>query len=392
MVTGDLLALLGRLLDEAHVLAPGDLVPLLRRELDALEFTEVVVYVVDHEQRRLVPVPPAEVEAIGIDTTLGGRVYQTSSSARAGSEPERLWLPIRDGVERLGVLMLARASFDDELAAACEPLAALVALLLLSKNEFTDEFLLTRRSRPMALGAEIRWGSLPPLSFSCPRVSVAAALEPAHEVSGDAFDYALNGDILHVGIFDGMGHELESSLLSDVTVATYRHARRRGASLEDMYAAIDQLLRDRFDDGRFVTGQLAVLDVARGELRLLNAGHPGPLLIRRGRVISLRGRRVALPLGLGDVGDGDVTEQVHALEPGDRLLFYTDGLTEARAPDGSLFGEHRLADTIERACSDQHPAAEAVRRLMLTLGEFRDHDWRDDATIVMVQWPAAPGD
>ena len=109
MVTGDLLALLGRLLDEAHVLAPGDLVPLLRRELDALEFTEVVVYVVDHEQRRLVPVPPAEVEAIGIDTTLGGRVYQTSSSARAGSEPERLWLPIRDGVERLGVLMLARA-------------------------------------------------------------------------------------------------------------------------------------------------------------------------------------------------------------------------------------------------------------------------------------------
>ena len=163
-------------------------------------------------------------------------------------------------------------------------------------------------------------------------------------------------------------------------------------SLEDMYAAIDQLLRDRFDDGRFVTGQLAVLDVARGELRLLNAGHPGPLLIRRGRVISLRGRRVALPLGLGDVGDGDVTEQVHALEPGDRLLFYTDGLTEARAPDGSLFGEHRLADTIERACSDQHPAAEAVRRLMLTLGEFRDHDWRDDATIMMVQWPAAPGD
>jgi serine phosphatase RsbU (regulator of sigma subunit) len=288
--------------------------------------------------------------------------------------------------------MLARASFDDELAAACEPLAALVALLLLSKNEFTDEFLLTRRSRPMALGAEIRWGSLPPLSFSCPRVSVAAALEPAHEVSGDAFDYALNGDLLHVGIFDGMGHELESSLLSDVTVATYRHARRRGASLEAVYAAIDQLLRDRFDDGRFVTAQLAVLDVARGELRLLNAGHPGPLLIRRGRVISLRGRRVALPLGLGDVGDGDITEQVHALEPGDRLLFYTDGLTEARAPDGSLFGEHRLADTIERACSDQHPAAEAVRRLMLTLGEFRDHDWQDDATIVMVQWPAAPGD
>jgi serine phosphatase RsbU (regulator of sigma subunit) len=286
--------------------------------------------------------------------------------------------------------MLERFAFDDELVAACTQLAALVAQLLLSKNQLTDEFVVARRSQEMALGAEIRWASLPPLSFSCPHVSVAAALEPAHEVSGDAFDYALNGDVLHVGIFDGMGHELESSLWTDLTVMAYRHARRRGASVEEMYVAIDQLLRDRFDDGRFVTAQLAVLDVRRGELGLLNAGHPGPLLVRRGRVIDLRERRVALPLGLGDVGHGDVTVQLHALEPGDRLLFYTDGLTEARARDGSLFGEARLVDTIERACSDQHPPAEAVRRLMHALGEFRNHEWQDDASIVMVQWPAAP--
>jgi serine phosphatase RsbU (regulator of sigma subunit) len=382
-------ALLGRLLDEAHVIAPDDLLPLLQRELEALEFSEVVVYLVDHEQRGLVPLPPSKGEAIGIEGSLAGRVYQTASTALAGAEPVRLWQVIRDGVDRLGVLMLARASFDDDLVAACRQLAALVAQLLLSKNQLTDEFVVARRSREMALGAEIRWGSLPPLSFSCERVSVAAALEPAHEVSGDAFDYALNGDVLHVGIFDGMGHELESSLLTDLTVAAYRHARRRGSSVEEMYLEIDQLLRDRFDDGRFVTAQLAVLDVEGGELRLLNAGHPGPLLVRRGRVINLRGRRVALPLGLGDVGDADADQQIHALEPGDRLLFYTDGLTEARAPDGSQFGEERLVDTIERACSDQHPPAEAVRRLMHTLGEFRDHEWHDDASIVMVQWPAS---
>jgi serine phosphatase RsbU (regulator of sigma subunit) len=286
--------------------------------------------------------------------------------------------------------MLGRSAFDDDLVAACTQLAALVAQLLLSKNQLTDEFVVARRSREMTLGAEIRWASLPPLSFSSTHVSVAAALEPAHEVSGDAFDYALNGEVLHVGIFDGMGHDLASSLLTDLTVAAYRHTRRRGASLEEMYVEIDQLLRDRYDDGRFVTAQLAVLDVRRGELGLLNAGHPGPLLVRRGRVIDLRGRRVALPLGLGDVGYGDVTAQVHALEPGDRLLFYTDGLTEARAPDGSLFGEARLVDTIERACSDTHPPAEAVRRLMRALGEFRNHEWHDDASIVMVQWPAAP--
>lgn len=389
-MTTEVHALLGGLLDEAHMLAPSDLVPLLQRRLQALAFTEVVVYVVDHEQRRLVPLPPTEANVIGIDATLGGRVYQTMSTAMAGTDPVRLWLVIRDGVDRLGVLMLERFAYDDELVEACTQLAALVAQLLLSKNQLTDEFVVARRSREMALGAEIRWTSLPPLSFSCDRVSVAAALEPAHEVSGDAFDYALNGNVLHVAIFDGMGHQLDSSLLTDLAVAAYRHARRRGASIEEMYVEIDRLLRDRYDDGRFVTAQLAVLDVRRGELGWLNAGHPGPLLVRRGRVIALRGRAVALPLGLGDVGTGEVTVQSQTLEPGDRLLFYTDGLTEARAPDGSLFGEARLVDTIERACSDQHAPAEAVRRLMHALGEFRKHEWHDDASIVMVQWPAAP--
>src|SRR4051812_27631508 len=150
MMTAEMHALLGRLLDEAHMLAPNDLVPLLQRELHALAFTEVVVYVVDHEQRRLVPAPPTEAEAIDIDATLGGRVYQTASTALVGKDPLRLWVLIRDGVDRLGVLMLERFAFDDELVAACTQLAALVAQLLLSKNQLTDEFVVARRSREMA--------------------------------------------------------------------------------------------------------------------------------------------------------------------------------------------------------------------------------------------------
>jgi len=187
-----------------------------------------------------------------------------------------------------------------------------------------------------------------------------------------------------------MGHELESARLTDFAIAAYRYCRRRGLPLEQIYAEVDELVREQFGNDFFITAQLATLDVERGELHLVNAGHPGPLLVRRGHITDLHWRRDALPLGLGDVEDGEVGVQVHALEPGDRLLLYTDGLTEARAPDGSLFGEHGLADTIVRACSDQHPPAEAVRRLMQTLGEFRGHEWRDDASVVMVQWPAAP--
>ena len=153
MVTAEMHALLGRLLDEAHMLAPNDLVPLLQDELQALAFTDVVVYVVDHSQRRLVPLPPTEAKTIAIDATLGGRVYQTTASALAGTDPVRLWLLIRDGVDRLGVLMLERFAFDDELVAACTQLAALVAQLLLSKNQLTDEFVVARRSQEMALPA-----------------------------------------------------------------------------------------------------------------------------------------------------------------------------------------------------------------------------------------------
>src|SRR4029079_8341215 len=172
----------------------------------------------------------------------------------------------------------------------------------------------------MTLGAEIRWTSLPPLSFSCQRVSVAAALEPAHDVSGDAFDYALNGHELHVAIFDGMGHELESALLTDLAVATYRYCRRRGLSLQDTYTEFDHVVRAHFGDDRFVTAQFALLDAEQGELHILNAGHPGPLLIRRGHITDLHWSRDALPLGLGDISPVDVGLQTHALEPGDRLL------------------------------------------------------------------------
>ena len=393
-MTAAIQARLGRLLDESHELAPGDLVPFLARELEPLGFTAVVVYIANHEQRALVPLAPFDqYESLGIDSTLAGRVYQSATPALVETRSDRLWLPIRDGVDRIGVLQLDHPSFDDGdegMVAACKQIAALVAQLVVSKNQLTDDFVIARRSREMTLGAEIRWTSLPPLSFSCTSVSVAAALEPAYEVSGDAFDYALNGDALHLAVFDGLGHDLQSALLADMTVATYRHCRRRGSSLQETYTEVDELVRGTLGENRFVTAQLAVLDVKQGQLQLLNAGHPGPLMVRGGHITAMPRRRDALPLGLGDLTRDEVTVQEHALQRNDRLLFFTDGVTEARASDGSLFGEQRLVDTIERACSDQHVAAEAVRRLMHALGEFHGHKWRDDATLMMVEWSDRP--
>jgi len=379
-------AVIASLLLEAHVLAPLDLLPTLQARLAPLGFHDVAVFVVDHEQRTLVALPPGEEDPLGVDSTLAGRVYQRSRPAHERGDEARAWVPVRDGIDRLGVLRLSHPAWDADLRAACESLAACLAGLLISKGTFTDDFSRAQRGRPFTLGAEICWSSLPPLSFSTGTISVAGALEPAYEVAGDAFDYALNGTSLHVAIYDGMGHDLQAARLTELAVSGYRHCRRRLLSLPDTYDHLDHLVRDTFGDHRFVTAQFAVLDATTGTLELLNAGHPGPLAVRDGRVVDLRSTEVALPLGIGDLARVPVRTRTVNLQPGDRVLFYTDGVTEARAPDGSSFGEARLVDIIERARTETHVLAEAVRRLMHAVGSFRDGTWSDDATIVMAHW------
>jgi hypothetical protein len=106
-----------------------------------------------------------------------------------------------------------------------------------------------------------------------------------------------------------------------------------------------------FGDGKFVTGVLASLEVTSGEFSWCVAGHPPPLLIRRGRVVKELDRARGLPFGIGPASSICVEQ----LEPGDRILLYTDGVTEARDLQGELFGLERLVDTITRVAGDDPP-------------------------------------
>jgi serine phosphatase RsbU (regulator of sigma subunit) len=151
---------------------------------------------------------------------------------------------------------------------------------------------------------------------------------------------------------------------------------------------MDDVVPRSFGIEHFVTAQLARIDVERGTVELVNAGHPGPLLQRRGRLVPVRPPAITRPLG---IGAGEATVSRLALERDDRLLFYTDGLTDALAPDGSRFGEQRLAETIERACNETHLPSEAIRRLLHSLVAHRGATWRDDATVVMVEWRGPSG-
>jgi len=270
--------------------------------------------------------------------------------------------------------------------AACERYAHFIALLVVSKSAYTDFFERLRRTAPMTLASELIWELVPPLVLASEDFVLAALLEPCYDIGGDAFDYALDDGVLHVAVFDAMGHGLLAAGMASRALSAYRHSRRNGDGPATASTAIDAALTDHEDSGsRFVTALIAELDLATGDLRWVSAGHPAPLLLRDGRLVKSLDVTPSPPLGLGFVVDLPV-EGRESLEPGDMVLLYTDGLTEARRPGGELFTVERLGEFIEREAAGGRAAPETLRRLREAIIERGAGALNDDATALLVEW------
>jgi serine phosphatase RsbU (regulator of sigma subunit) len=260
----------------------------------------------------------------------------------------------------------------------------LLGHLIRTANQYTDAVERCRRRQPLSLAAEIQWHLLlPPLSFQAPDVALAGLLEPAYDVGGDAFDYSLNGDVLTFAMLDAMGHGLTSSLASALSLTAWRFGRLRGMGLEEVAHVVDDALKGQFQGETFVTGHLVHLDTATGELTWINAGHPNPLLIRGSTVVGEARAAPCYPLGLGI----EISEVGRLrLEPHDRLLFYSDGVIEARRPRGLQFGLDRLRERIERHLADHLIPAELLRRIVKEVIAHRGGPLADDASLIMIEW------
>jgi len=299
-----------------------------------------------------------------------------------------VWTPVLDGTDRLGVLLLqfpTAVAGGDELLSACQDVAALVAELVMTRSLYGDAIEGARRRTNLSVPAEMQWRLLPPLTFVSPRFCIAGILAPAHDVAGDSFDYAANGDVAQIAIIDAMGHGLEAALLAAVTISTLRNARRNGADLAAMVATMDSVLAAQFGPDKFVTGIFGELDTTNGWWRWTTCGHPPALLLRGGRVVRTLDSVIGAPLGLGLL-EPDPPIGRERLEPGDRLLLYTDGVTEARDVDGNFFGPQRLTDFITREAAAGLPAAETLRRLNRAILNHQEGELQDDATTVLVEW------
>jgi serine phosphatase RsbU (regulator of sigma subunit) len=351
---------------------------------------DLTAFLVDFEQSTLFPVPDrgAHVDSpIGVATegTPEGQAFlERRLIASAVDDSTRVCVPIIEGSDCTGVLAFSLVgSLDTGASRRCEELGMLAGAAISIAARYTDLFNMVRRRRAMSLPASIQWDLLPPLRLKTPEASSNGILEPAYDVGGDCFDHAVNGYFVDVAIMDAMGHGLGSSIVSSLAVESYRHDRREGQPLAVTHERLDKVLVDNFGRERFVTGQLAKLDVQSGHLAWINAGHPLPLQVRGGRVLGPLVCEPSLPWGLG----GHLKEEADvALQPGDSVVFYTDGVVDGQSPSGESFGIDRFVDLIERAFVARQPADVIVRTAINGVLDFQDRRLRDDATVVWLTW------
>lgn len=392
------------MLREAHLAAPHELAGLFSRHGETLGLSDAVAYLVDLQQRVLVPflgpdgpAPSELIDVLSVEATVAGRCFQhvevLTQEATGGGV--RVWLPLLDGTERVGVLAVTvtdPVGLEDEESLLRRRLwrfASLAAELIVTKTLYGDTLVSLRRRSEMGLAAELQWSLLPPLTFACRRVTIAGALEPAYQVAGDSLDYAVDPGYARFAVFDGMGHGLQSAQLAVLAIAAYRNARRAGRSLTETAARVDDAVTTAFGGDAFTTAVLAELNTHTGVLRWVNAGHPEPLLLRGGRMVKTLHIEPALPFGLrrgfGDAVTGPVVAS-EQLEPGDAVLLYTDGITEARSPEGQFFGVSQLVDLLGRNLAAGLPAPEMMRRVVRSLLDHQQGQLDDDATMLLAEW------
>jgi serine phosphatase RsbU (regulator of sigma subunit) len=184
---------------------------------------------------------------------------------------------------------------------------------------------------------------------------------PARQVGGDYYDYiSLPGNRLAVTLGDVSGKGVSAALLMARLSSAVRFCLASTATVPEAVRQLSALLTRAGTEDRFITFVVAVLDLARFTITLVNAGHMAPVRRRAGKreVEEIAAETIGLPLG---VFDRPYEQAVLTLEPGDTLVLYTDGVTEARDPAGDLFGPERL----QKALANAPPEVEGLGNAVL---------------------------
>ncbi len=385
----------GALLQKVEAAPPIEAVEVVAAELGRMvRARTVALLITDFTGRAVVrltsagPVSGARSHGVEQAETLpleGTRYEQVLRTQRVDVESTgtgaRVIVPVTDRGDAIGLLEMelpappSEGNIDDIGAAAHA-----LAYVIIAARRHTDVFEWGQRSAPFALAAEIQRRLLP-ASYTCEagQFTLAGWLEPASAVGGDTFDYTLERSRLQISITDAVGHQVEAALLATLLVGSLRNGRRRGLGIGAQAAYANDSLAENAPPGQFVTGQLLDVDLATGDALIVNAGHTLPLRLRGGRVEEVD-LRVEAPFGVLPGKAFDV--QPLPLEPGDRIVFLTDGMLERNA--ATLDVAAALAGS-----ADLHPR-EVVHELGAAVLQATGGDLKDDATMVCLDWYGGP--
>lgn len=222
----------------------------------------------------------------------------------------------------------------------------------------------------------IQQALLPNSSPYIPGYAVSGTCVPHGAVGGDWYDFIpMDGNLWALVLADVSGKGTAAALLMAATRGILRSLAQACCSPGEVLDRLNRLLLRDFPPARFVTMVYAVLDPAKRTLRFANAGHLQPLLIQEdeSRFLSTE---AGLPLG---VGPGEFSEVEITLTPGARVIFYTDGITEAENPDEEEYGGARLQAHLA-------PCDASAESLLADVRSFADgYGLHDDATVITVK-------
>jgi phosphoserine phosphatase RsbU/P len=288
-------------------------------------------------------------------------------------------IPLLVGDRLVGVFSTSHTELDAFphhqlriLQALCDHVAVAIDNALRFQNERAARAALDRDAQE---ARAIQQALLPKSSPYIPGFMISGRSEPASAVGGDWYDFISFPDgRWGIVLADVSGKGTAAALLMSATRGIFRSLAEAGCKPGEVLSQLNQLLVNDFPAGKFVTMVYGVLDPSDRTVTFANAGHLQPLFIDEQGPHFLETER-GLPLGLRS---GDYSESRVALSPGGRLVFYSDGITEAVSPAEEEYGLSRLADHAV------HPAASAVTIVDDVRAFANGSGVRDDATVLFV--------
>lgn len=236
------------------------------------------------------------------------------------------------------------------------------------------------RHRERLDALEIQRALLPEALPSTPRFQMAGSWRPALGVGGDCYDaFTFGPDIVGLTVADVAGKGVPAALVMSSLQAAVRAFARDAAPADAVCASVNRLLCGHMVPGRFATLCYVRLDGDANRLVYANAGHNPPLLVRaNGEIVRLSSGGTVL----GVFPDASYRGDELPLACGDRLVLYTDGITEARSAEDEEFGDARLAAGLHAHRALDAPALHA--RLLEMVTSFTGGVFQDDATLIVV--------